>query len=183
MRIPFGLEVFQRFGGVFVAGVAGHHLRRLSSALPHDGGGRRAVLLHALGHTAAAWHAPAHAGEGQTNGNDRADNRVNIRAKSMPRSRARPVASVKPAKEARTAERGDFPALDGTLQQPFEDQALHYAYASGFDGDTGAYDGVIDGKAWFVGNPGAGLLVRPNAIQTEEPAPDKPGGDTTTPQP
>ena len=77
----------------------------------------------------------------------------------------------------------DPATLDGALQQLFEDLALPYAYASGFDENTGLYDGVTDGKTWLVGNPGAGLLVRRDAIRTEDPAPDKPGGGTTPTQP
>ena len=75
----------------------------------------------------------------------------------------------------------DPATLDGALQQLFEDLALPYAYAAGFDEDTGAYDGVIDGKAWLVGNPGAGLLVRRDAIQAVEPAPKTTGAVISSP--
>ena len=77
----------------------------------------------------------------------------------------------------------DEAAIDDALQRLFEDLAQPYAYATAFDEDAGTYEGVTAGKALFAGDSGAGLLVRREAIRTEPPAPDKAGGDATTPQP
>ena len=72
----------------------------------------------------------------------------------------------------------DEATLNGALQRLVEDMASPYAYASGFDEDTGAYEGVIDGKALLPGDLAGGLLVRREAVRTEEvrPASDEPGG-------
>ncbi len=71
----------------------------------------------------------------------------------------------------------DEATLDGALQRLVEDMASPYAYASAFDEDTGAYEGVIDGKAQLPGGLGDGLLVRREAIPTEEREPASDEGD------
>lgn len=64
----------------------------------------------------------------------------------------------------------DDATLDGALQRLVEDMASPYAYASGFDEETCAYDGVIDGKAMLPGSLAEGFLVRREAVPTEDPA-------------
>ena len=73
----------------------------------------------------------------------------------------------------------DEATLDGALQRLVEDIAEPYAFASGFDEDTGSYDGVIDGKASLPGSLGDGLVVRREAIRPEESVTERDGGDVT----
>ena len=69
----------------------------------------------------------------------------------------------------------DDATLDDALQQLCTDIALPYAYASSFDDNVGTYEGVVDGKAWLLGDPGDGLLVRREAIQFAAPTPGQAG--------
>ena len=73
----------------------------------------------------------------------------------------------------------DEATLDGALQRLVEDIVEPYAYASGFNEDTGSYDGVIDGKANLPGSLGDGLVVRREAIRPEEAGKERDGGDVT----
>ena len=76
----------------------------------------------------------------------------------------------------------DEATLDGALQRLVEDMASPYAYASGFDEQTGANEGVIDGKAMLPGSLAGGLLVRREAVHAEEarPVSDEPGSTAET---
>ena len=58
-----------------------------------------------------------------------------------------------------------------------------FAYAAGFDEETGAYEGVLDGRSLMPGLLDRGLLVRREAIPQEEsqPEPSRPGGEADTP--
>ena len=77
----------------------------------------------------------------------------------------------------------DDATLDSALQQLCADIALPYAYASSFDDNVGTYEGVLDGKAWLLGDPGDGLLVRREAIQLAAPTPGQAGTGLTPPSP
>ena len=76
----------------------------------------------------------------------------------------------------------DDGVLDTALQHLCSDMEFPYAYASGFDEDSGIYEDVVDGKAWLSADLGAGVLVRREAIQTEDPAPP-PIGPSSSPDP
>ena len=73
----------------------------------------------------------------------------------------------------------DEATLDGALQRLVENLADPFAYASGFDEETGVYEGVMDGRALMPGRLEGGLLVRREAIPTavREPDPSRPGGE------
>ena len=58
----------------------------------------------------------------------------------------------------------DEATLDGALQRLVENLADPFAYASGFYEESGAYEGVMDGKALLPGHFKSGLLVRREAI-------------------
>ena len=73
----------------------------------------------------------------------------------------------------------DEATLDSALQRLVEDIAEPYAYASGFNEDTGSYDGVIDGKTSLPGSLSDGLVVRRDAIRPEETGGERDGGDVT----
>ena len=71
----------------------------------------------------------------------------------------------------------DEATLDGALQRLVENLADPFAYASGFDEESGAYEGVMDGRALMPGHFKSGLLVRREAIPAAklDPAPAGPG--------
>jgi len=73
----------------------------------------------------------------------------------------------------------DEATLDGALQRLVENLADPFAYASGFDEDSGAYEGVMDGKALLPGHFKSGLLVRREAIPAAKPdsEPSQPGDE------
>ena len=73
----------------------------------------------------------------------------------------------------------DEATLDGALQRLVENLADPVAYAAGFDDETGAYVGVMDGRALISGSFEHGLLVRREAIPQAEPEPEapRPGGE------
>ncbi len=64
----------------------------------------------------------------------------------------------------------DDAVLEESLQGLIRDIAEPYAYAAGFDEDSGTYYGVVDGKALLLGGLGDGLLVRRNVIRSPETA-------------
>ena len=70
----------------------------------------------------------------------------------------------------------DEATLDGALQRLVENLADPFAYASGFDEQSGAYEGVMDGRALMPGHFKSGLLVRREAIPAAklDPAPAGP---------
>ncbi|MDE0459206.1 MAG: DUF499 domain-containing protein [Chromatiales bacterium] len=77
----------------------------------------------------------------------------------------------------------DEATLDGALQRLVENLADPFAYASGFDEESGAYEGVMDGRALMPGHFKSGLLVRREAIpaakaDSEPPRPGDDGGST-----
>ena len=77
----------------------------------------------------------------------------------------------------------DEATLDGALQRLVENMADPFAYAAGFDEETGAYEGVMDGRALMPGSLARGLLVRRDAIPVPEmdPRPHHPGdGEDST---
>ena len=76
----------------------------------------------------------------------------------------------------------DDATLDGALQRLVENLADPYAYASGFDEESGAYEGVMDGRALMPGHFKSGLLVRREAIPAARPhsEPPRPGGQEAT---
>ena len=63
----------------------------------------------------------------------------------------------------------DEATLDGALQRLVENLADPFAYASGFDEESGAYEGVMDGRALMPGHFISGLLVRREAIPVAKP--------------
>ena len=63
----------------------------------------------------------------------------------------------------------DEATLDGALQRLVENLADPYAYASGFDEASGAYEGVMDGRALLPGHFRSGLLVRREALPAARP--------------
>ena len=73
----------------------------------------------------------------------------------------------------------DEATLDGALQRLVENLADPFAYASGFDEESGAYEGVMDGRALMPGHFKSGLLVRREAIPAAKPDADQsqPGDD------
>ena len=73
----------------------------------------------------------------------------------------------------------DEATLDGALQRLVENLADPFAYASGFDEESGAYEGVMDGRALLPGHFKSGLLVRREAIPEARPdaEPSRPGGE------
>ena len=82
----------------------------------------------------------------------------------------------------------DEATLDGALQRLVENMADAFAYASGFDEETGAYEGVVDGRTLMPGHFESGLLVRREAIPSAKPdsepiRPGDDGGSTPTPTP
>jgi hypothetical protein len=82
----------------------------------------------------------------------------------------------------------DEATLDGALQRLVESMADAFAYASGFDEETGAYEGVVDGRTLMPGRFESGLLVRREAIPSAKPdsepiRPGDDGGSTPTPTP
>ena len=80
----------------------------------------------------------------------------------------------------------DEATLDGALQRLVENMADPIAYATGFDEETGAYEGVLDGRALMPGSLERGLLVRREAIPEPEPQPElsRPGdGGDSPPDP
>ena len=82
----------------------------------------------------------------------------------------------------------DEATLDGALQRLVENLADPFAYASGIDEESGAYEGVMDGRALMPGHFMSGLLVRREAIPAAklDPEPLRPGddgGSTPTPTP
>ena len=82
----------------------------------------------------------------------------------------------------------DDATLDGAFQRLVENLADPFAYASGFDEESGAYEGVVDGRALMPGRFESGLLVRREAIPAAKPdsEPIRPGdddGSTPTPTP
>ena len=82
----------------------------------------------------------------------------------------------------------DEATLDGALQRLVENFADPFAYASGFDEESGAYEGVMDGRALMPGHFKSGLLVRREAIpaaklDSEPFRPGDDGGSTPTPTP
>ena len=82
----------------------------------------------------------------------------------------------------------DKATLDVALQRLVENLADPFAYAAGFDDETGAYEGVMDGRALVPGSFEHGLLVRREAIPQAEPEPEAPrpggeGGSAPSPSP
>ena len=82
----------------------------------------------------------------------------------------------------------DEATLDGALQRLVENLADPFAYASGFDEESGAYEGVMDGRALLPGHFKSGLLVRREAIpaartDSEPPRPSDQGGTAPIPAP
>ena len=73
----------------------------------------------------------------------------------------------------------DEATLDGALQRLVENLADPFAYASGFDEESGAYKGVMDGRALMPGHFISGLLVRREAIPVAKPdaEPSRLGGE------
>ena len=73
----------------------------------------------------------------------------------------------------------DEATLDGALQRLVENFVDPFAYASAFDEESGAYEGVMDGRALMPGHFKSGLLVRREAIPAAklDPAPPRPGDD------
>ena len=73
----------------------------------------------------------------------------------------------------------DEATLDGALQRLVENLADPFAYASGFDEDSGTYEGVMDGRALMPGHFKSGLLVRREAVPAARPdsQPPPPGGE------
>ena len=74
----------------------------------------------------------------------------------------------------------DDAVLEDSLQGLVEDIADPYAYAVGFDEDSGTYEGVVDGKALLPGGLGDGLLVRREAVRSPETELASDGGGGTT---
>jgi len=64
----------------------------------------------------------------------------------------------------------DDATLGSTFEQLFADLAAPYAYATGFNDETGRYEGV-GSSARLIGDLGSGLLVRREAIKPVEPEP------------
>ena len=64
----------------------------------------------------------------------------------------------------------DEATLGSAFERLFADLAAPYAYAAGFNEETGFYEGV-GSSARLIGDPGSGLLVRREAIKPVEPAP------------
>ena len=71
----------------------------------------------------------------------------------------------------------DEATLDGALQRLVENLADPFAYASGFDEESGAYEGVMDGRALMPGHFKSGLLVRQEAIPAAKLDPTPAGPD------
>ena len=73
----------------------------------------------------------------------------------------------------------DEATLDGALQRLVENLADPFAYASGFDEESGSYEDVMDGRALMPGHFKSGLLVRREAIPAEraDSEPSRPGVD------
>ena len=72
----------------------------------------------------------------------------------------------------------DEVVLDSALRRLAEDLASPFALAAGRDEATGAYVGVVDGKAFPLGDLTSHLLVRREALPPplEGPTPQPPGG-------
>ena len=70
----------------------------------------------------------------------------------------------------------DDATLSGAFERLFADLAAPYAYATGFNEETGLYEGV-GSSAQLIGDLASGLLVRRDAIKPVEPEPAA-GGDT-----
>lgn len=62
----------------------------------------------------------------------------------------------------------DEATLENALQRLVESLADPFAYASGFDDETGAYEGVMDSRALMPSVFKSGLLVRREAVPTAE---------------
>ncbi len=71
----------------------------------------------------------------------------------------------------------DDATLSSAFERLFADLAAPYAYATGFDEETGIYEGV-GSSAQLIGDLASGLLVRRDAIKPVEPEPAA-GGDTS----
>ena len=73
----------------------------------------------------------------------------------------------------------DEATLDGALQRLVENLADPFAYASGFDEESGAYEGVMDGRALLPGHFKSGLLVQREAVPATRPdaEPSRTGGE------
>ncbi len=72
----------------------------------------------------------------------------------------------------------DEAVLDEALQGLVEDLAHPWAFAESFDEETGAYEGVVDGRGLLSGGPGDGLLVRREAIPVPQGEQEQPGAGT-----
>ena len=71
----------------------------------------------------------------------------------------------------------DEATLDGALQRLVENLADPFAYASGFHEESGAYEGVMDGRALMPGHFKSGLLVRREAVPAAKLDPTLAGPD------
>ena len=69
----------------------------------------------------------------------------------------------------------DDATLSSAFERLFADLAAPYAYATGFNEETGLYEGV-GSSAQLIGDLASGLLVRRKAIKPVEPEPGAGGG-------
>ena len=110
---------------------------------------------------------------------------------SLPRRRPLLVLAPAHAEQARRRylpRLRDEATLYAALQRLVENLADPFAYAAAFDEETGAYEGVVDGKALMPGRFESGLLVRREAIpapvrELEPPPYGAKGGSKPSPSP
>ena len=74
----------------------------------------------------------------------------------------------------------DEATLDGAIQRLVADLAAPYVYASGFDGEEGAYSGVADRDVGLLHDIGDGLLVRREAVRPADVEVDDTGEKPTS---